>query len=99
MGHEDVDVDLVDQFDGILAVGVVSVVDCLEQGIAFPVEILFGHEGVSAQYGLGDLLIGIAIEVHVCDWFVAVGFCNLLRRDLDFIASSYKSAHYSCHRP
>lgn len=65
MGHEDVDVDLVDQFDGILAVGVVSVVDCLEQGIAFPVEILFGHEGVSAQYGLGDLLIGIAIEVHV----------------------------------
>lgn len=83
MGHEDVYVNLVNQFNGILAVRVVLVINSFEQRIALPIQILLRDEGVPAKYRLSDLLVCIEVEFHG-DWFISVGYYHsLLPRDLD----------------
>lgn len=81
--HENVDVYLVNQFESILAVSVIFVIDCFEQGIALPVQILFGHEGIPAENCLGDFPVGIAVNFHVKIGEVAVKNIALFKRDMD----------------
>lgn len=71
MRHEDVDVNLVYQFYGILAVRVVLIINSFEKRIALPIQILLRYEGVPAKYRLRDLLVCIAVEFHG-DWSISV---------------------------
>lgn len=64
MRHEDIDVNLVYQFNGILAVRVVLVINRFEQRIALPIQILLRDEGVPAKYRLRDLLVCTAVKFH-----------------------------------
>lgn len=83
MRHEDVDVNFVYQFNGILAVRVVLIINSFEQRIALPIQILLRDEGVPAKYRLSDLLVCIEVEFHG-DWSIFVGYGHsLLPRDLD----------------
>lgn len=83
MRHEDVDVNLINQLNGILAVRVVLVINSFEQRIALPIQILLRDEGVPAKYRLSDLLVCIEVEFHG-DWSISVGYDHsLLPRDLD----------------
>lgn len=64
MRHEDIDVNLVYQFYGVLAVSIILVVDSLEQRIALPIQILLRNEGVPAKNCLSNLLVCIEVEFH-----------------------------------
>lgn len=64
MGHEDIDVNLVYQFNGIFAVSVIFVVNSFEQRIALLIQILLRDEGVPAKYRLNDFLVCIAVYFH-----------------------------------
>ena len=72
MGYEDVDVNLVYQFNGILAVSVVLVINSFEQRIALTIQILLRDEGIPAKYRLSDFLVCIEVEFHG-DWSISVG--------------------------
>lgn len=83
MRHEDIDVNLVYQFNWILAVRVVLIINSFEQRIALPIQILLRDEGVPAKYRLSDLLVCIEVEFHG-GWSISVGYDHsLLPRDLD----------------
>ena len=69
MRHEDVYVNLVNQFNGILAVRIVLVINSFEQRIALPIQILLRDEGVPAKYRLSDLMVCIEVEFHG-DWSI-----------------------------
>lgn len=83
MRHEDVDVNLVYQFNGILAVRVVFVINRFKQRIAHPIQILLREEGVPAKYRLGDFLICIVLYTHKKIGMISVKNNALYRRDMD----------------
>lgn len=83
MWHEDVDVNLVYQFNGILAVRVVFVINRFKQRIAHPIQILLREEGVPAKYRLGDFLICIVLYTHKKIGMISVKNNALYRRDMD----------------
>ena len=81
MRHEDVDVNLVNQFNGILAVSVVLVINSFEKRIALPIQILLRNEGVPAKNRLRDLLVCIAVEFHYFQTNIA---SSLSKRGIEF---------------
>ena len=63
MRVHDVDIDFVDEFKTVVAVGVISVIDSFEQGIALAIQELLRDVGVPVEDSRDYLLIGVIVYV------------------------------------